>query len=75
MNYFLTRIFEIAKRAYYLIAFSVTIGSVLSLSYFYLFTDRTDRDWEVIGFICFFFLPIAIIFHRVAHWIIWGKLK
>ena len=71
----LTHIFGIIKRAYYLIAFSVTVGSVISLSYFYLFTNRTDPDWERIGFICFFFLPVAYVLHLIAHWIVWGKLR
>jgi heme/copper-type cytochrome/quinol oxidase subunit 4 len=69
------RIFGIMRRAYYGLFVSVFIGSILSLSYFYVFTNKTDPDWERIGFICMTFLPLAIIVHKAAHWIIWGKVK
>ena len=65
----------IIKRLYYLIAFSVSIISMISLSYFYLFTDQSDPDWEGAGFICLLFLPVAYVFHKIGHWVIWGKIK
>jgi len=69
------RIFGIMRRAYYGLFGSVFIGSILSLLYFYVFTNRTDPDWERIGFTCMTLLPLAIIVQLAAHWVVWGKLK
>jgi hypothetical protein len=71
----LDKIFGIMRRAYYGFFGVIFVGSILSLSYFYLFTDRADHDWERIGFICLLMLPVAVILHRAIHWVIWGKLS
>jgi hypothetical protein len=75
LDRFLNRLFEITKRLYYLIFVSIFLGSIISLTYFYLFTDRSDSDWARIGFICLLLLPLARIFHIAVNWIVWGKLK
>ena len=69
------KLFGIMRRAYYGFFGLIFLGTVFSLTYFYLFTDRSDPDWERIGFICLTFLPLAIIVHRSLHWVIWGKFK
>ena len=69
------KIFGIMRRAYYGLFGTIFVGSILSLLYFYAFTNRTDPDWERIGVICLLMLPFAIIAHCATHWIIWGKLK
>jgi len=71
----LEKLFGIMRRAYYGFFVSLFIGSILSLSYFYVFTNRTNTDWERIGFICMIFLPIAIVVHKALHWVIWGTVK
>ena len=71
----LDKIFGIMHRAYYGFFVVIFLSSILSLLYFYTFTDRSDPDWERLGFVCIAFLPLSMIVHRAAHWIVWGKLK
>ena len=71
----LEKLFGIMQRAYYGFFGSIFIGSILSLLYFYMFTNRTDPDWERIGFICLLMLPLSVMVHRAAHWVIWGTAK
>ena len=34
-----------------------------------------NREWLSLFLTIFLTFPVAIIIHRVAHWIVWGKIK
>jgi hypothetical protein len=66
------RIFGIMRRAYYLTAISIFAGCMLGYFFGNWGADPARMSVLVVGLVT----PIiAVVAHKILHWIIWGKLK
>ena len=68
------KLFGIMRRAYYLIASIMTIGYIINgFSEIFQHSRMDDILLCFTGAVLTF--PIAILLHRISHWVIWGKFK
>ena len=72
----LDKFFGIMRRAYYLIASLMTIGYIIN-GISVPFNGPVDKMDDILlcltGAVLTF--PIAILLHRISHWVVWGTIN